>query len=230
MSKRQRKALRAVAALLILSFAQVSVRLANAAAPSGTSVIPIPQALIVARLERVRGGAITVNGNGATSGATITTASTIETGPDTVATVNLGSLGTLDVAPNTRLELTYDNQGNVKVKLVSGCAILRTKKGTGEITTEAGASTGQNKNKGVLDVCIPPGGGSPIVNQGAAAAATSSGAGASAGAAAGGGGGGLFGIGAAAVGAIIAGVAAAIIVPVAATSGAQGNTSGSASL
>ena len=98
------------------------------------------------RLERLRGGAITVNGSGVANGATITTASTIETGPDTVATVNLGSLGTLDVAPNTRLELTYDDQGNVKVKLVRGCAILRTKKGNGEMTTEAGATTGQNKN------------------------------------------------------------------------------------
>ena len=228
MSNRQRKALRAVAAFLILSFAQVGVRLSYAAGPSSPAVVPIPQQLIVARLERVRGAAITVNGNGVTSGATITTASTIETGPDTVATVNLGSLGTLDVAPNTRLELTYDDQGNVKVKLVTGCAVLRTKKGTGEITTEAGASTGQNKNKGVLDVCIPPGGGNPIVNQGAAAAATS--AGASAGTTVGAGGGGLWGLGTAAVVAIFGGIAAAVIIPIAATSGGQGNTSGSASL
>src|SRR5262249_3778380 len=130
------------------------------------------------------------------------------------------------IAPNTRLELTYDDQGNVKVKLISGCAILRTKKGNGEITTEAGASTGQNKNKGILDVCIPPGGGQPIVNQGAAAAATSAGAGAATAAA---GGGGLWGIGVPAVAAIIGGIAAAVIVPVAVTHG-QGNTSGSTSL
>ncbi|HZE73118.1 MAG TPA: hypothetical protein VE135_26710 [Pyrinomonadaceae bacterium] len=226
MSKRQRKALRAVAAFLILSFAQVGIRLSHAAENSSAALLPIPQQLIVARLERVRGAAITVNGGGVTGGATITTASTIETGADTVATVNLGSLGTLDIAPNTRLELTYDDQGNVKVKLISGCAVLRTKKGNGEITTEAGASTGQNKNKGILDVCIPPGGGNPIVNQGAAAAATSSGA--AAGAAAGGGG--LWGIGTAAVVSIIAGAGGAVIIAAAATHGGQGNTSGGTSL
>jgi len=227
MSNRQRKAIKAVAAFLILSFAQVGIRLGHAAENSATSVMPIPQQLIVARLERVRGGAITVNGSGVASGATITTASTIETGAETVATVNLGSLGTLDVAPNTRLELTYDDQGNVKVKLISGCAVLRTKKGNGEITTEAGASTGQNKNRGILDVCIPPGGGNPIVNQGAAAAATSSGAAAGAAAA---GGGGLWGIGTAAVVAIIGGIAAAVIIPVAATNSGQGNPSGTTAL
>jgi len=225
MSTRQRKAIKAVAAFLILSFAQVGIRLSHAAETSATTVLPIPQQLIVARLDRVRGGAITVNGSGVTSGATITTASTIETGADTVATVNLGPLGTLDIAPNTRLELTYDDQGNVKVKLVSGCAVLRTKKGNGEITTEAGASTGQNKDKGILDVCIPPGGGQPIVNQGAAAAATSAGAATTAAT-----GGGLWGIGGAAVAAIIGGIAAAVIIPVAATHGGQGNTSGSTSL
>jgi len=224
MSIRQRKAFRAVAAFLVLTFAQLGLQVGHAAENSGTSVLPIPQRLLVARLERVRGSAITVNGSGVTNGATITTGSTFETGPDSAATVNLGPLGSLDVAPNTKLELTYDDQGNVKVKIYSGCAILRTKKGNGEITTEQGASAGQNKKKGVLDVCIPPGG-APIVNQGAAAAA-GAGAPAAAGAAAAGGGGGLFGIGTAATVGIIAGIATAIIIPVAVTQG-QNVVSGS---
>ncbi len=218
MSKRQRKALKAVAAFLVFSIAQISIPLSRAAEGSGPSVLPIPQQLIVARLERVRGGAITVNGNGVTSGATITTASVIETGADTGATVNLGSLGTLDIAPNTRLELTYDDKGNVKIKLYSGCAILRTKKNTnGEVTTETDQSVGKNpKEGGILDVCIPPGG-APIVNQGAAAAA---GAGAAPAAAAAAGG----GLPTAAWVAIIGGAAAAVAVPIAVSQGNNCNT------
>jgi hypothetical protein len=216
MTIRHRKALSAVAAFLVLSFAQLIVPLGYAAEPSGTSVLPFPQTrLLVARLERVRGSAITVNGSGVTNGATITTGSVFETGPDSAGTINLGSLGTLDVAPNTRLELTYDDQGNVKVRVFTGCVILRTKKGNGEVTNEAGTPAGQNKKSGVLDVCFPPGA-NPIVNQGAAAAA-GAGAPAAAGAAAaaGGTGGGLFGLGVPATVAILAGFGAAIIVPIA---------------
>jgi len=224
MSIRRRKAFKVVAAFLLLSFAQLGLHAGYAAETSATNaVLPIPQRLLVARLERVRGSAITVNGAGVTNGATITTGSSFELGPDTSATVNLGSLGTLDIAPNTRLELTYDDQGNVKVKIISGCAILRTKKGTGEITTDQGASAGKNEKSGILDVCIPLNG-APIVNQGAAAAA---GAGTAAGAAAAAaGGGGLFGIGTSATVAVVTGVALAVVIPVAVTQG-QNVVSGS---
>src|SRR5713226_9687613 len=51
---------------------------------------------------------ITVNGVNAISGTTILSEAIIET-PDKVgATVNLGSLGTLYIAPNTRLKLEFD--------------------------------------------------------------------------------------------------------------------------
>ena len=83
---------------------------------------------------------ITVNGLSATTGASILTGATIETGADQSATVNLGPLGTLDIAPNTKLVLTYDDQGNVKALLIYGCAILTAKKKTnGEIATEQGS-------------------------------------------------------------------------------------------
>ena len=73
---------------------------------------------------------ISVNGLSANTGASIVTGATIETGADQSATVNLGSLGTLDIAPNTKLVLTYDDQGNVKALIVYGCAILTAKKKT----------------------------------------------------------------------------------------------------
>jgi len=123
-------------------------------------------------------------------------------------TINLGSLGTLDLAPNTRLQLSYDDSGRVRVRLIAGCAILRQKRGNGEVTTEQGESTGKTTGGGLpLDVCIPAGGGNPVVNQGAAASAianapivkTS---------------GGLFGLGTAGTIAVVSGIAAGILIPV----------------
>jgi hypothetical protein len=79
----------------------------------------------------------------------------------------------LDVAPNTKLTLEFDQNGNVKVTLVLGCAILRARKNTtGEVATSQGtAGTTDPARGGVLDICFPPGAASPTVNTGAAAAA-----------------------------------------------------------
>ena len=82
--------------------------------------------------------AITVNGATAISGATIVSGADIET-PDAVgATVSLGSLGSLQIQPNTKLTLEFQS-GSVKVMVVRGCVTLRTKKGTaGEVDTPRG--------------------------------------------------------------------------------------------
>jgi hypothetical protein len=37
-------------------------------------------------------------------------------------------LGTLDIAPNTKLVLTYDEKGSMKATLVFGCAMPRRRK------------------------------------------------------------------------------------------------------
>jgi hypothetical protein len=59
------------------------------------------------------------------------------------ATINLGSLGDLEVAPNSLLTLEFDPAGNlVKVNLKRGCTKLRTKPGVnGEVVTPDGVST-----------------------------------------------------------------------------------------
>ena len=82
--------------------------------------------------------AITINGATAISGATIVTGADIET-PDAVgAIVSLGSLGSLQIQPNTKLTLEFQS-GSVKVMVVRGCVTLRTKKGTaGEVDTPRG--------------------------------------------------------------------------------------------
>ncbi len=192
MSQKRRNGSRAIAALLLFSIIQIGL---------ATGVTAIPQQF-VARLTTRNNQPITINGLSATTGASILTGATIETGADQSATVNLGPLGTLDIAPNTKLVLTYDDKGNVKAMIIYGCVILAAKKKTtGEVATEQG-SAGKTDPAvgGVLDVCFPPGATAPTVGQGAAAAA---GAGATTATATGAGG--LFGLGTAATVAIIAG-------------------------
>ena len=205
MNQKRRNGSRAIAALLLFSITQIGL---------ATRATAIPQQF-VARLTTRNNQPITVNGLSATTGASIVTGATIETGADQSATVNLGSLGTLDIAPNTKLVLTYDDQGNVKALIVYGCAILTAKKKTnGEIATEQGSAGKTDPAAGgVLDVCFPQGATAPQVGQGAAAAA-GAGAGASTAPAAAGGGG-LFGLGRAATIAIFAGIGAVALTPLA---------------
>jgi hypothetical protein len=228
MNLRRRKCYRAIAALTVFCIAQISVQVGFAGPTSPASPVPVPQQFI-ARLTTRNNQPITVNGLSAATGASIVTGATIETGADTSATVNLGSLGQLDIAPNTKLMLSYDDKGNVKVTVLVGCAILIAKKKTnGEVGTEQGGSAGKTDpaKGGILEICFPAGASAPTVGPGAAAGA---GAGAAAGAGAvaagAGGGGGLFGLGTAATIAIVGGITAAALTPL----GFQDNPSGAGS-
>jgi len=202
MNLKRRNGFRVIAAFVLFAMLQVAMQIAFAAPTSpAPNAAPIPQQFI-ARLTTRNNQPITVNGNSAATGASIVTGATIETGADQSATVNLGPLGTLDIAPNTKLVLTYDENGNVKATIIFGCAILAAKKkAKGEVATEQGGTAAKTDPAagGVLDICFPPGAAAPTVGQGAAAAA---GAGASVGVPAASGGGGLFGLGTAATVAI----------------------------
>jgi hypothetical protein len=224
MNLRRRKGYKAVAVLTLFATAQIAVQIAFAAPTTPTpNPVPVPQQFI-ARLTTRNNQPITVNGNSATTGASIVTGTTIETGADQSATVNLGPLGTLDIAPNTKLVLTYDEKGNMKATLVFGCAVLTAKKKTtGEVATEQTGSAGKTDpaKGGILDICFPPGAAAPVVGQGAAAAAGAGTAGAAGAGAAGGGG--LFGIG---IPATVAIIAAGTGVVVGTTTVFQGNPSG----
>jgi len=206
-----------IAGLLLFAIVQIAFQVAFAAPTSPIpNPVPVPQQFI-ARLTTRNNQPITVNGNSAATGASIVTGATIETGADQSATVNLGPLGSLDIAPNTKLILTYDQNGNVKAVVIVGCAVLTAKKkATGEVGTEQGGTAAKTDpaKGGVLDICFPPGAAAPTVGQGAA---TGAGAGTAATSA-----GGLFGLGIPATVAIIAGGTAAALAPL----GFQSNPSG----
>lgn len=122
----------------------------------------------VAKLTTRNNQAIQVNDRSATTGASVLSNSTVETSSDVYAKINLGPMGTLDVAPNTKLTLTYEDKRHVKALIHFGCAILTAKKNvTGEVTTEEGsAGLSDPISGGVLNVCLPLGSSTPIVGKG----------------------------------------------------------------
>jgi len=223
MTPRRQQALKALAVFLAFSFAQVYIQTGFAGPGGNGTPIPVPQQF-VARLSTRGNQPITVNGASAASGATILTGATIETPDQVGATINLGSLGTLDVAPNTKLTLEFDQNGHVRVTLIQGCVILKTKKNTeGEVVTPQGpAAKTDNKNGGAADVCFPPGAATPTVNAGAAAGA---GAGAGAGVPAGGSAV-AGGLSTAAKVAIVTSIGATTTIVLIATHGGGGNNQG----
>jgi hypothetical protein len=162
MNQRYRKALKAVALLLAFSLLPFSSGMALAAA----------RAQATGKLTTRGNQPVLVNGISTNSGATILTGATIETGDMVGATVDLGSLGSVDIAPNTKLQLTFNSDGTVTVTVTEGCLILRVKQGThGVINTPEGIvaqNDATQRQAAVLDVCLPKGAPAAIVNQGAA--------------------------------------------------------------
>ena len=168
----------AVALFLAFAVAQVYVGASFAAPNSRPSLGGSGHPQIMGILKTRDNKPILVNGANAIDGATIPSPSTIETPAGVGATINLGGLGSLCIAPNTKLTLEF-GAGSIRVVLQEGCVILRTLRNTaGSIITSQG-SAGQidPANGGSLDVCLPRGATAPTVNQGAAVDA---GAGASA--------------------------------------------------
>ena len=199
----QSKRVKALAAFVMFAIVQISVQFSFAESTANTP-LPVPQQYI-ARLRTRGNNPITINGNSAATGASLVTGALIETGADQSATIDIGDF-TLDIAPNTRLRLDYDDQGRVKVFLIAGCVIARSKgKTQADVQTADNVTQGQTapKRGGLVDICFING--QATVNQNAAANA---GAGAGAGTAAASSGGGLgtaaiAGIALAAVGATI---------------------------
>jgi hypothetical protein len=180
MNLRYQRLTTVVALLVTLAVGQLYVGSTFAEANANLSVSGAVPVQLMGILTTTNNKPIMVNGASAISGATIPTGATIETPDGVGATIRLGPLGSLCIAPNTKLSLQFDQQGKlVGVILTQGCVILRTSKNVsgaingpqGVIGQIAAAATG-----GSLDVCLKPGA-APSINQGAAVDA---GAGASA--------------------------------------------------
>lgn len=165
----------ATALFLIFAVTQVGIGISFAKLEAPPESPPEPPPL-TGILKTSGNRPITVNGSTAGSGATITTGSIIETPDQVGGTISLGSLSSLEIGPNTKLSIDFDQDGNVRVTLVRGCATVKTKKNViGEVHTEQGiAGKTDPKSRGFLNVCFPWGAAAPTVIAGEAAAAAGS--------------------------------------------------------
>ena len=159
MDMRKRNALKALAVLLAFSFAQVYVQ---AGLPDPPAVPSAPQRAISGRLITKNNAPITVNGNTTGTGATILTGATIETPDQVGASIDLGDAGVVELQPNSKIQLDFDANGNVRVKVIRGCAVTRKKTnvlpGEMEIYTDK-ASEKTDKKRRHMGFCILPDGG-----------------------------------------------------------------------
>ena len=166
MTTTRRKVRAAIAALLIYSTLQLAGQAAFAGVDS-TAPSASVQEQLVGRLTTRNNKPVLVNGLSAATGASIATGATIETKAEESATVQLGTMGRLEISPNTQVTLTFDAAGEMKAVVNSGCVILTTFKNTrGEVLTPQGTVGATDPaTGGVIDMCKragaapPPSGG-----------------------------------------------------------------------
>src|SRR6185503_13374518 len=135
---------RTIAVFLAVALVQVFIQLSFAAPVSAAPAVPQQ---FIARLTTTGNQPITVNNASAASGASLLTGATIETPAAVSATIDLGALGTVELQPNTAIQLDFDDSGNVRVKVLRGCVVIK-KIGPGEAEayTAEGASEKTNSN------------------------------------------------------------------------------------
>ena len=171
MNFRNQKFLSAAALFLIFAVTQVYIGVSFAGPNGGVTPSAAPQQLMGVLTTR-DDQPILVNGVSAISGATIPSGAMIQT-PDKVgATITISTLGSICIAPNTRLAIEYApqgaNQGEINLNVAQGCAILTTGNNVKGAISAGGGST--QTTGGTVDVCVQPGEAAKI-NQAAASAA-----------------------------------------------------------
>ncbi|MEP6718860.1 MAG: hypothetical protein ABJB21_06950 [bacterium] len=189
MSIRQRKGMKAIAIFVAFAVAQISIQLSFAGTVSPSYAALVQQQLVV-RINTSGNRPILVNGNSTASGGSLATGATIETPDGVSATIDLGPLGTLDLEPNSKVVLDFDcppappagteaEPCKVKVKVVAGCIVLKTKKGTeGQVDSESQDKVKESNKSGggaPLNFC------GPLIGAAAAAGAAAAGGGIGAG-------------------------------------------------
>ena len=138
----------------------------NLAGPAANQAAPLASKAGVPLLGKVMtsgGKSILIDGNSVSAGTTVFSGSFVRTLDSVSATILLGPLGKLDVAPKTSFRIFFDPR-KIEVELEQGCVILTTNAGIrGTIRTAAGATENIGPEKqAVLDICtgespaVPP--------------------------------------------------------------------------
>lgn len=160
--------MKAIAVFVAFAVAQISIQLSFASTVSPSYAMLVQQQLIV-RVSTSGNRPILVNGNSTASGGSLATGAIIETPDGVSATIDLGPLGVLDIAPNSKVVLDFDcppappagteaEPCKVKAKVLAGCVVMKTKKGTqGQIDSEVLEKVQESTTKGggSLNFCAP---------------------------------------------------------------------------
>ncbi|MFN7926791.1 MAG: hypothetical protein U0Y68_02405 [Blastocatellia bacterium] len=126
--------------LVVLFLSTADMRLLAAEMVNVVNDLPVRSNVrpVLGRLVITGDKAISVNGNNVRSGATIMPGALIETPDGVGASLQLAPLGRLEVAPRTKLQLSFGNE-NIDVSVLTGCVILTTAVGTrGSVLTARG--------------------------------------------------------------------------------------------
>lgn len=184
MTIRHQKGVKALAVFLAFALAQISLQLTLASPGPSRYAALLPQGLL-AKVTTKGGQAITINGISSPSGSSVATTAIVETPPGVEATIDLGPLGSIDLAPGTKVKIEYDcppdKQNNpdpedckVKVTVLAGCIVSHYKKGSRHqvdtATQENVAQSDKEKEKkggGAIPFCVD----TPVAGAAAAAAA-----------------------------------------------------------
>jgi hypothetical protein len=120
---------------------------------------PAARQEIQGRLTTAGDNPVTVNGNSAKTGETIFSGQQIQTPAGTGATVQLGALGSLEIAPGSNVTLTFA-AGRIDVVVISGCVTLRATDGTTGTVQSRGNTETTGADGGTIDTCddAAPGG------------------------------------------------------------------------
>lgn len=153
-SKYQRR-ITAITLFVVVAVLQTYVGVSFAARTPGSAALSTEAQGLTGILTTTGNKPITVNGVSAATGATILSGATIETPDQVGATINIPGHGSLEIAPNTKVTVEFDQNGNIKVTVIQGCLVLLTKKGTsGEINNAQGvAGKTDGAGDGRLEVC-----------------------------------------------------------------------------
>jgi hypothetical protein len=143
-----------IALTLVFAVTQVYFGLTFAASVDTNRRIAIPQQ-ISGILTTQDNKPINVNGASAGTGATILNGALIETPAGVTATINIPGHGSITISESTRLTITLDDSGNIRIALAAGCAVLQTSRGTaGEIDNAQGVIGKTDTSQGGrIDAC-----------------------------------------------------------------------------
>jgi len=139
MNTPRHKGFSALAIMLTFALVQISLQL-GFAAPRSSTFAALPPQGILAKVTTKDGSPIFINGVSSPSGSSIATNTTIDS-TGVASTVDLGPLGTIDLAPGAKIVIEFecppdkvDNPDpescKVKTTVLAGCVTVNHKKGS----------------------------------------------------------------------------------------------------